>query len=119
MPGRQTAIPCTLMRGGTSKGPFFLASDLPADAAARDRVFVGTTSFGVVVDPKLSPSGQVIIYAAMSGPTGMNSSSTKFCLPNGRPSMIARASATSLVSNRNTAPRPSPREYHSRILPFR
>ena len=25
----QTAIPCTLMRGGTSRGPYFLASDLP------------------------------------------------------------------------------------------
>jgi len=40
MPGRQTAIACTLMRGGTSKGPFFLASDLPAQAAARDRVLL-------------------------------------------------------------------------------
>ena len=37
---RQTAIPCTLMRGGTSKGPFFLASDLPADTALRDRVLL-------------------------------------------------------------------------------
>ena len=36
----QTAIPCTLMRGGTSKGPFFLASDLPADAALRDQVLL-------------------------------------------------------------------------------
>ncbi|HKE46071.1 MAG TPA: 4-oxalomesaconate tautomerase [Steroidobacteraceae bacterium] len=36
----QTAIPCTLMRGGTSKGPFFLATDLPADAAVRDRVLL-------------------------------------------------------------------------------
>jgi 4-oxalomesaconate tautomerase len=40
MPGRQTAIPCTLMRGGTSKGPFFLASDLPAQARARDQVLL-------------------------------------------------------------------------------
>jgi 4-oxalomesaconate tautomerase len=31
-----TAIPCTLMRGGTSKGPFFLAADLPAEVTARD-----------------------------------------------------------------------------------
>lgn len=30
-------VPCLLMRGGTSKGPFFLASDLPVDVAARDR----------------------------------------------------------------------------------
>lgn len=34
------AIPCTLMRGGTSKGPFFLRTDLPADPAARDRVLL-------------------------------------------------------------------------------
>jgi 4-oxalomesaconate tautomerase len=34
----QTAVPCTLMRGGTSKGPFFLASDLPSDVTTRDRV---------------------------------------------------------------------------------
>ena len=29
-------IPCMWMRGGTSKGGFFLASDLPADTAERD-----------------------------------------------------------------------------------
>lgn len=33
-------IPCTLMRGGTSKGPFFLASDLPGDAVQRDRILL-------------------------------------------------------------------------------
>ncbi len=36
----QTAIPAVLMRGGTSKGPFFLASDLPRDRARRDRVLL-------------------------------------------------------------------------------
>lgn len=36
----QTPIPCTLMRGGTSKGPFFLATDLPGDAPLRDRVLL-------------------------------------------------------------------------------
>jgi 4-oxalomesaconate tautomerase len=36
----QTSIPCVLMRGGTSKGPFFLASDLPSDVALRDRVLL-------------------------------------------------------------------------------
>lgn len=30
------SIPCMWMRGGTSKGGFFLADDLPADTAARD-----------------------------------------------------------------------------------
>ena len=36
----QTPIPCLFMRGGTSRGPFFLESDLPADVAARDRVLL-------------------------------------------------------------------------------
>jgi len=36
----QTAIPCHFMRGGTSRGPFFVASDLPADIATRDRVLL-------------------------------------------------------------------------------
>lgn len=33
-------IPCVLMRGGSSKGLFFLAKDLPADPAARDRLLL-------------------------------------------------------------------------------
>lgn len=36
----QTAIPCTIMRGGTSKGLYFLASDLPRDVALRDKVLL-------------------------------------------------------------------------------
>ena len=34
------AVPCMLMRGGTSKGPLFLASDIPADADARDELLL-------------------------------------------------------------------------------
>lgn len=33
-------IPCLWMRGGTSKGAYFLASDLPNDVAARDDLLV-------------------------------------------------------------------------------
>jgi 4-oxalomesaconate tautomerase len=36
----QTAIPCTVMRGGTSKGLYFLDRDLPGDAGTRDRVLL-------------------------------------------------------------------------------
>ncbi len=36
----QRAIPCTLMRGGTSKGLYFHSRDLPAERAARDRVLL-------------------------------------------------------------------------------
>lgn len=39
-PSRQIGIPCTVMRGGTSKGLYFLASDLPADPAIRDAVLL-------------------------------------------------------------------------------
>src|SRR4030095_6793099 len=36
----QRPIPCLFMRGGTSHGPFFRASDLPVDVATRDRVLL-------------------------------------------------------------------------------
>jgi 2-methylaconitate cis-trans-isomerase PrpF len=36
----QTAIRCSLMRGGSSKGLYFRKEDLPADEALRDRVLV-------------------------------------------------------------------------------
>ncbi|MGH8700945.1 MAG: 4-oxalomesaconate tautomerase [Burkholderiales bacterium] len=36
----QTKIPCVIMRGGTSRGPFFHASDLPADVPTRDAVLL-------------------------------------------------------------------------------
>jgi len=36
----QTAIPCVLMRGGTSKGLYFHADDLPDDHDLRDRVLL-------------------------------------------------------------------------------
>ncbi len=36
----QTAIPCVLMRGGTSKGLYFHADDLPDGPALRDRVLL-------------------------------------------------------------------------------
>lgn len=35
-----TAIPCSVMRGGTSKGLYFAAADLPADVVGRDRVLL-------------------------------------------------------------------------------
>lgn len=39
-------IPCVLMRGGTSKGPFFLASDLPIDPAQRDALLIEVMGSG-------------------------------------------------------------------------
>ena len=43
---------------------------LPISSTSRDREFVGTTINKVVVDPKLTPTGQVIIYAAVTGTNG-------------------------------------------------
>ncbi len=40
MPIMLKAIPCVLMRGGTSRGPFFRADWLPPDPARRDRVLL-------------------------------------------------------------------------------
>ena len=36
----QTRIPCVIMRGGTSRGPFFRTEDLPTDPATRDAVLL-------------------------------------------------------------------------------
>lgn len=40
------AIPCVLMRGGTSKGPVFLGSDLPRDPAQRDEMLLALMGSG-------------------------------------------------------------------------
>lgn len=40
MTSRISRIPCVVMRGGTSRGPYFKAADLPADVAERDRVLL-------------------------------------------------------------------------------
>ena len=38
MKSRQTSIACSLIRGGTSRGAYFLGKDLPSDVDLRDRV---------------------------------------------------------------------------------
>ena len=40
------SIPCVLMRGGTSRGPFFLASDLPRDPGERDAILIAAMGSG-------------------------------------------------------------------------
>ncbi|MCJ9668637.1 MULTISPECIES: 4-oxalomesaconate tautomerase [unclassified Neorhizobium] len=39
-------IPCVLMRGGTSKGPFFLSSDLPSNTVERDAILLSIMGSG-------------------------------------------------------------------------
>ncbi len=43
---RSMKIPCVLMRGGTSKGPFFLASDLPQPVSRRDAFLLSALGSG-------------------------------------------------------------------------
>jgi 2-methylaconitate cis-trans-isomerase PrpF len=38
--GEQVALPCVIMRGGTSKGVMFAERDLPADVGARERLIL-------------------------------------------------------------------------------
>jgi 4-oxalomesaconate tautomerase len=51
----QIAIPCVMMRGGTSKGAYFLASDLPQDPASRDRMLLA--AFGSPDDRQIDGIG--------------------------------------------------------------
>jgi len=41
MSQQESGVPCTWMRGGTSKGAYFLASDLPENASERDALLLG------------------------------------------------------------------------------
>jgi 4-oxalomesaconate tautomerase len=40
MSNQQTTIPCMVLRGGTSRGVYFLADDLPSDTRRRDAVLL-------------------------------------------------------------------------------
>lgn len=42
----QKSIPCLLMRGGTSKGPYFKAADLPTDRDELARLLIGAVGAG-------------------------------------------------------------------------
>jgi subtilisin-like proprotein convertase family protein len=43
---------------------------LPLNSPSRDHKFVGSNAFKVVVDPRPTPSGDVIVYAALTGSNG-------------------------------------------------
>jgi subtilisin-like proprotein convertase family protein len=43
---------------------------LPLNSPSRDHIFVGTHTFRVLVDPRPTPSGNIIVYAALSGANG-------------------------------------------------
>jgi len=51
----QTAIPCLMMRSGTSRGPYFNAADLPSSVPARDQVLL--TAMGSPDDRQIDGLG--------------------------------------------------------------
>ena len=69
----QYSIPCSVYRGGTSRGLYFLEKDLPADAAERDRAFLAAID-------SYNPS-------QVNGLGGTTSSTSKVCVvaPSSRP----------------------------------
>ena len=71
----QLRIPAVYMRGGTSKGVFFVASDLPADPAERDRVLMRTIGspdpYGKQIDgmgAATSSTSKIVILAPSQRP---------------------------------------------------
>ncbi|HEY9131181.1 MAG TPA: 4-oxalomesaconate tautomerase [Dyella sp.] len=63
-------IPCWFMRGGTSKGPFFRAADLPQDIATRD---------GVIMDVLGTPDPRQI--DGLGGATSLTSKAGILSIP--------------------------------------
>ena len=62
----------TLLDSTTNTDSLFVGQGnlTPISSKMRDHIFVGTTSFKILVDPKPSPTGEVIVYLAVSGPNG-------------------------------------------------
>ncbi len=67
-------IPCIVMRGGTSTGPFFLASDLPEDPARRDRKLLAVMGSAHVrqIDGMLAAVGPFVIERGLVRTIGAN-----------------------------------------------
>ncbi len=71
----QIRIPAVYMRGGTSKGVFFVDRDLPADARERERILLRVTGspdrYGKQIDGMggaTSSTSKVVIVSASAGP---------------------------------------------------
>lgn len=68
---RSIKIPCVLMRGGTSKGPFFLRSDLPASTARRDEILVSALGAGHELEiDGIGGGNPLTSKVAIVGPSG-------------------------------------------------
>jgi 2-methylaconitate cis-trans-isomerase PrpF len=52
-------VRCMLMRGGTSKGAYFLAGDLPADPGERDDLLLRIISFARIRGRSTGSAGRI------------------------------------------------------------
>ena len=64
------AVPCMLMRGGTSKGPLFIASDLPGNASARDDLLLSLMGSPDIRQIDRIGGGDSLTSQALNQPAG-------------------------------------------------
>ena len=76
-------IPCIWMRGGTSKGAYFLARDLPDAGAERD---------GILLSVMGSPDPRQIDGIGGADPLTSIDGVEATCIDNGMPVVVMRAS---------------------------
>ncbi len=79
-------------------------NELPIVSGSRDRTFVGDIAYQVTVDPKPTIAGGVIIYAALSGPTGgiwrsLNTGATWQLMLSGQATSVALAPESGQISS--------------------
>jgi 4-oxalomesaconate tautomerase len=68
---KQVSIPCTLMRGGTSKGPYFRMDDIPQNAEVRAQVLLAAMgSPDIRQIDGLGGSDTLTSKVALVGPSG-------------------------------------------------
>ena len=60
----------TLLDSTDNTLPFSIPTGSPTGTKVRDHAFVGSTAYKIVVDPTLTPTGDVVVFAALSGNNG-------------------------------------------------
>ena len=108
----QTAIPCLFMRGGTSRGPFFHAADLPADIPTRDKVLLAV--MGSPDTRQIDGLGgahpltsKVGIVSQVARPASMSTTCSRSCQPDKAPSTPRPTAATCWPASGRSRSRPA------------
>jgi subtilisin-like proprotein convertase family protein len=76
---------------------------LPSNSSLRDHAFEGTTSFKIVVDPNFTPTGDVVVYAALSNGSTTNGGLWR-SLDTGKTwTLLKSGNATDVILDQNSA----------------